>query len=731
MITAAAMTAYQVAGRATRDALFLSNYPVTALPGMLVAAAVVSVILALVAASWLARRGPGRIMPVAFAASTVLLLVEWWLTSRAPHVGAVAVFLHMGAVTPVLVSGFWSWVGERFDPRTARRYIGRIGTYAAIGGIAGGLLAERAATRFDVATMLPALAALNAMCGAWVRGLHSGASPSAAAEDLQVSSGLRLLGTVPYLRNLALVVVLAALSAALLDYVFKARATAAFAEGGQLLRLFSAFYTAIALLSFVAQALLTRPFLERAGLSRTVATLPASVVVGGVAALFVPGLVAAAVARGIESILRNSIFRSAYELLFTPLPPDERRSTKSIIDVGFDRLGEGLGGALVALCLLAGALASQSLMLALAALLAAAALVVAARLQTGYVHALERSLLRGASTLDLSRLNDNTTRGALLETMGGVDLSRTLLGASGIITRSELAGVSETEAAGGTGAGQGQADDVVRRIADLRSRDPARIRAVLSDEPALSPDLVPHILPHLASEALGIHALLALRSLAPRATGQLIDALLDPSQDLTVRRRLPRVLVQGDPARVVAGLLLGLRDTSFAVRYQCGRVLARIRDRAPELAPSEAEVVAAVLREVGVERQVWEAQGDLERSEERPEPGLVDEFLRKRASRSLEHVFTLLALVLPRDPIKTAFQGLLTGDPHLRGMALEYLESVLPDPVREKLWPFLEVRRAPARPARSREAVLADLMRSNASIQLRLEELRRLDPGTG
>jgi hypothetical protein len=61
----------------------------------------------------------------------------------------------------------------------------------------------------------------------------------------------------------------------------------------------------------------------------------------------------------------------------------------------------------------------------------------------------------------------------------------------------------------------------------------------------------------------------------------------------------------------------------------------------------------------------------------------------------------------------------------LRGTALEYLEGVLPPDIREHLWPFLGDD--PKRPAhgRSRDEILADLLRSNESIVLNLEELRR------
>ena len=49
-------------------------------------------------------------------------------------------------------------------------------------------------------------------------------------------------------------------------------------------------------------------------------------------------------ARGGESVFRGSLFRTGYELFFTPIPPHDKRAAKSIIDVGFDRLGDAVGG---------------------------------------------------------------------------------------------------------------------------------------------------------------------------------------------------------------------------------------------------------------------------------------------------------------------------------------------------------------------------------------------------
>jgi len=126
---------------------------------------------------------------------------------------------------------------------------------------------------------------------------------------------------------------------------------------------------------------------------------------------------------------------------------------------------------------------------------------------------------------------------------------------------------------------------------------------------------------------------------------------------------------------------------------------------------------------------VWESHRLLDTLEDDQWSPVMDEMLRARSNRGLEHVFTLLSLVLQRQPLKIAFRGLHAEDRQLRGTALEYLETALPEEIRKALWPFLE---APAgrRPSRrSAQDVLDELMRSNKSIAIDLERARRMSGG--
>jgi hypothetical protein len=203
---------------------------------------------------------------------------------------------------------------------------------------------------------------------------------------------------------------------------------------------------------------------------------------------------------------------------------------------------------------------------------------------------------------------------------------------------------------------------------------------VVRERDALAPALVPHLLPLLARDDLYPDMLRALRRLAPRATGQLLDALLDPELEPQVRRRLPRVLKACPTQRAVDGLLLGLADRTLEVRAACALALSAL-SRAPGLQFPPDAVFAAARRE-----------------------------LEAGADPPLDHVFTLLSLVLEREPLEVAARALQGQDRGLKGTALEYLDNVLPPELRAALRPHVGVGLESGKP-RPRQEVLAELER--------------------
>lgn len=690
MLAAGLLIAQQVAARATRDAFFLSQFDVTALPLMTASAAILSLLAVLAFARAIAVLSPARIVPIAVATSATLLIGEWALSAPFPRVAAVVVYCHTALFGATLVSGFWSLINERFDPYSAKRAVGSIGTGASLGGMIGGLITWRAASLGSVPTMLVGLAVLNLLCVPPLLMLR----PTARADrqrhtgsprlDETGASGLRLIRDVPYLRNLAIVIGLGAFIEALVDYVFNAAAAASFGKGGPLMSFFALFHTAVGLLSLALQAVLTRPSLTRLGLAGTMAVQPAALAAGAVLALSFPHLASAVFLRGAQAVLRNSLFRSAYELLYTPLPEGRKRRTKVIVDVGFDRVGTAAGGVAVMAVLVVVSSGSIHVLLALAAASAVLALALTLRFHRGYVAALAESLRTGVVTLDSAEVVDATTR----STVAALDRAR----------EAKIAQAASEERAD-LAVPPILPDPLLEAIADLASADAQRIRKVVSAAAELDPRLASHVIPLLARDDLFGETVASLRKAAPRCTGQLLDALLDPEQDPVVRRRIPRVLKAVPTQRAADGLLLGLRDERLDLRYRCAQALVRMKEKNAALAISREEVIAAALREI--------AAGRL-------------------SGRSLDHTFSILSLALEREPLEIALRALRTDDDALRGTALEYLDNVLPDRVREALWPQLGSPERVRRSGRSTEEIREDLLRSTAPTTRRAAARKRL-----
>jgi hypothetical protein len=155
------MIAFQMAGKATRDALFLSTYQITALPAMVMGASALSLLLAGLASRAGGRLDPARVVPQGFALSAILTLGEWALVGEYRRAVAIVMYLHFTGLGALLISGFWSVVSERFDPRTAKRQIARIAVGGTVGGLLGGIMAERSAALLGIEALFPMLALLH------------------------------------------------------------------------------------------------------------------------------------------------------------------------------------------------------------------------------------------------------------------------------------------------------------------------------------------------------------------------------------------------------------------------------------------------------------------------------------------------------------------------------------------------------------------------------------------
>lgn len=714
--SATLIIAHQVAGKATRDALFLSQFEVTELPKIVLFSALVSMLAVVLMSRLLLSYGPQRVMPLAFAVSAMLFVLDWVLYAKQPHEVAMLLYVQMAIFGAVLISGFWSVVNERFDPHTAKQTIARVAAAATLGGVVGGVIASKVAHAIDVRAMLLVLAGLHLGCVFSVKAIGESRRSVPIATPPEMSSGMQLLLTNRYLQLMGILMVLAAVLAALLDYAFKSQASIRYASGEELVAFFGKFYAAAGLVTFIVQSVLGPRVLKRFGIGATLAVMPAVAVTAGLLGAAAGRLWATVLLRGAQMVFANSFFRSAFELLYTPLPPLTKRPTKTIIDVASDRLGDVLGSGLLLGLLALSPTLPVSAVIVLSILVATAALVVVARLYRGYIEQLASSLRDGAISLSDDEVLDATTRHTLAEVSVATEREQ-LMSRIKQMKYARAGGEADVDndsmiaAPDGSAIGEvALAGPLTHAITALLCGDLPRIRRFLAGN-FMDPRLTPYLLPLLGNDAVAEDVRMELRWMAPQIIGTLSDALINPDLPLAARQRVPSVLEVTHNPRAVAGLMLGLDDDEFNIRYSCARALARMLARDPYMRIDPERVFDAVKRELKVDTASASTRNlhfEIDLPVDLAAGGAHD---AASMTCSMEHVFTLLSLALDRDALQLSLHAVFSQDRNLRGTALEYLENVLPEEVRYGLWPHLGESNVAARSNRSRSDLLADLKR--------------------
>lgn len=344
---------------------------------------------------------------------SAMVLVFWWGFRREWGGWLAAAFYvwvnAYGVIAPVQA---WSFANSVFDTRQARRLFGVVGSGASAGAIIGGLLAQLPMGSVDLLLVLAALIGSMAVLVnvAWRVRRHDGPRPPRRRTG-PVGSNLVLLWKSPYLRSMALLVVLVAITTQWTAFQFNIVVAERFqSDADRITRFSGAFNLVIALVSVLVQITVTGPLLRRFGLSLTLLLLPALLVMGSSVVVLWPVFWAVLLTNSFDQGLRFSLDRSSFELLYLPVSPEVRTRVKAAIDLVVNRAADGIGGILLGLATQGFAIGALNVaglgfgLRGLAVMTGVASLAwvaVAWRLRRGYVEAIRESIHQ--HRIDVSR----------------------------------------------------------------------------------------------------------------------------------------------------------------------------------------------------------------------------------------------------------------------------------------------------------------------------------------
>jgi ATP:ADP antiporter, AAA family len=352
-----------VAGKATRDALFLFRFSARQLP-------YVDIAVAVLVGVWVAiyiRIGQYVTVRTLISGSLIFFasnsLLFWYLSHLhdVPWVLPV-VYVWVGMFGVIAAAQVWTLANYVLTTREAKRLFGFIGSGAISGNIVGGFVVQQTATRLGAESTLIGMAVALVLCAVLVDRLwrlrHLAQSADPGEEDVREAAsrgptGLResvqQIATSPYLRAIAALILTSSFVTAVAAWQFKAIAVAAIKDKDGLTAFFGSFTFYTGLLSLTLQWLVTSRLLRRFGLGVALSVVPVALALGSVGLLVSGSLAAAIMLRGSDQVLRYAIDRPAAELLYLPLPAEQTLQVKSFIDTVVWRLGDGLSGLVILL----------------------------------------------------------------------------------------------------------------------------------------------------------------------------------------------------------------------------------------------------------------------------------------------------------------------------------------------------------------------------------------------
>jgi len=330
-----------------RDGLFLVEQPITRLPWLYLAVtAGVLVLTPLQRRLWSGRLHVA--LPLTLAAAAAVTLGFWAFAAARSTV--LGFYVWTALFSSLVFVQFWLTADEAFNVDEAKRAFGFIAAGGLLGAVTGTGAARIALDFTDPRTLLliSAGATVAAAGLALVSAKGSCQGPEVQPEMTAARAMPGYVKHDPYLRLLAVLALLTAASATLIDYLFKA-AVAGGVAPERIPRLVANVYLGQSALALVVELVLVGLLLRTSGVTRSIALLPLVVLGGATGYAVGAGLVAMIVLKTLDGGLRPSLYRVGTELLFLPIGPAERRVVKPSIDT----LGQRGGQALASLLLLA------------------------------------------------------------------------------------------------------------------------------------------------------------------------------------------------------------------------------------------------------------------------------------------------------------------------------------------------------------------------------------------
>lgn len=382
---------------ASKNGLFLSVYPGALIPHAVIAAALLTAVVAVLfagAISGTARRRLAVGLTLFLAVTLVLSRTAFGMAPRSSFV----LYLWLSTVQVLTLTHAWDYVGDLLTGRQAKRLMPLIGIGASVGALVGGGSLAPAALLIGTPNLLLVAAVLMVLSlpllwmvpepRSEVEGDGGDVAGGVSAFLEGTARGFKSIAGQPLLRVMAGATLFFALTSTLIELQYKLALQAAF-DQDEITAVYGVLTSVVGGGTLILQIAASRWIFPERGVSWAAKMHAGLLVFGAAGAAVFAGFVVRAALQVLDDVLQHSLQKPIEQVSLLPFAGRTKSASVATLGGVIKPLSEAGGGLLAIL------LVSQGRLLAVAtALSAAGAFAVLTRHRTVYLAALENALAR-------------------------------------------------------------------------------------------------------------------------------------------------------------------------------------------------------------------------------------------------------------------------------------------------------------------------------------------------
>ncbi len=334
--------------RSLNTGLFLAAYPATVYPWYFLAESILSFFLSLLYSNFVSGRMSARQENLGLLSifGVLLLLGRLLLWQKMGWVN-FALPMICDSLSSLLMIQAWTLYGDCVDSRKARRFFPLIGLGGTCGGIFGGWLASNLVTKLGTENLIFVELILLVLLALGVGSLLRRAKDPGLEHKIEqkLSSALERGNSLvqrsrevvmsvianKLLLRVLIILVCVRVASTILDYQLQLQLKDNFNQTG-ITAYMGSYFALTSFVTLVIQLTIEHRIINSQGVVWGMGSTPLSLGAGLMAFLAAPSLSSATFAKFFEQITRNSLFKTAVELVYIPFESNLRRKLRIMVN---------------------------------------------------------------------------------------------------------------------------------------------------------------------------------------------------------------------------------------------------------------------------------------------------------------------------------------------------------------------------------------------------------------